>query len=371
MIYLDSAATSLYKPEGVYWAVENAMREMASSGRGAHAAAMRAADCCYDCREKLARLFAVAEPERVVFTFNATHGLNIAIRSLVRKGTRVFTTGYEHNAVVRPLRAAGAIVTAARTPLFDAAAFLSTAAREVPRADVVICCHVSNVFGFVQPLEALAALCRRHGKPLIVDASQSAGVLPLRFDALGADFAAMPGHKSLMGPQGTGVLLCKKDAWPLLYGGSGSSSISPDMPELLPERLEAGTLNVTGIAGLSAALDHILEQGTERIRSAEAELCALLALKLSAIPGLEVFRSADADAQTGVLSVRAASLDCEAFAQALDREGVATRAGLHCAPEAHRSAGTLDTGTLRFSLSPFNTRRQIEKTAEICKKILK
>ena len=371
MIYLDSAATSLYKPESVSWAMLDAVRSMASPGRGAHAAALRAAECCYDCREKLARLLHAPEPERVVFTFNATHGLNIAIRSLVRPGTRVFTTGYEHNAVVRPLHALGARVVEAKTPLFDPEAFLDAARREVPLAEVVICCHVSNVFGFIQPLEELAELCRMYEKPLIVDASQSAGTLPLDFEALGAEFLAMPGHKGLLGPQGTGVLLCKKDAKALLYGGSGSESLSPEMPEFLPDRLEAGTHNVTGVAGLSAGLDWLLEQGTERVLKTERELLDELAQALGALPGLRVFRSRDARVQTGVLSVQPLDMDCEAFADALSREGVAVRAGLHCAPAAHRSAGTLERGTVRFSLSPFNTPRQIGECAEICKKILK
>ena len=371
MIYLDSAATSLYKPETVQAAVIEAINTMASPGRGAHAPAMRAAECCYDCREKLARLFHVPSPEQVVFTFNATHALNIAISSLVKPGMRVLLSGYEHNSVTRPLAALGAETVVIDTPLFDASAFPERAAQEIGAVDAVVCTHVSNVLGYVLPVEALAELCRKHGKPLIVDASQSAGILPLDFTALGADFAAMPGHKGLLGPQGTGVLLCKNDAKALLYGGSGSDSVSQSMPDYLPDRLEAGTHNVAGIAGLSAGLDYILARGCDDIRSHERALLEQLYGALSALPGLRCFYSPDAARQSSVLSVLPETMSCEAFADALNEAGVAVRTGLHCAPTAHRTAGTLETGTVRFSFSPFLTERQIACAGEICKKIMK
>ncbi len=370
MIYLDSAATSLYKPETVQCAVADAINTMASPGRGAHAPAMRAAECCYTCRERLAQLFHVSEPENVVFTLNATHALNIAIRSRVRRGTRVLISGYEHNSVTRPLHALGADVRVIDTPLFDPEAFLQRAAQLLPWAQVVVCTHVSNVFGWILPVERLAALCARRGIPLIVDASQSAGALDLDFTALGADFAAMPGHKGLMGPQGTGVLLCKNDALPLLYGGSGSASRAQTMPEYLPDRLEAGTHNVAGIAGLSAAAAYLLDRGTASVRARERSLLARFAAQISEIDGLRLFASDDDAQQSGVLSVLPERMGCEAFAEALGAEDVAVRAGLHCAPAAHRSAGTLETGTVRFSFSPFNTEAQIDRAAEICKNIL-
>lgn len=370
MIYLDSAATSLYKPEAVRSAVADAIATMASPGRGAHAPAMRAAECCYTCRERLARLFHVAEPENVVFTMNATHALNIAIRSRVRRGTRVLISGYEHNSVTRPLRALGANVRVVDTPLFAPEAFLRRAAQLLPWAQVVVCTQVSNVFGYVLPVEQLAALCAKHGTPLIVDASQSAGVLEIDFTALGADFVAMPGHKGLMGPQGTGVLLCKNDALPLLYGGSGSASREQTMPDFLPDRLEAGTHNVAGIAGLSAAAEYLLDRTVSSVRTQELALLRSFAAQLSEIGGVRLFLSEDDALQSGVLSVLPERTDCEAFAAALGAEGVAVRAGLHCAPLAHRSAGTLETGTVRFSFSPFNTEPQIDRAAEICKNIL-
>ena len=371
MIYLDSAATSLYKPETVQAAVLDAMHTMASPGRGAHAPAMRAAECCYACREELAALFHMDEPERVIFTFNATHGLNIAIRSLVKNGTRVLISGYEHNSVTRPLHALGAQVRAVETPLFDRQAFLEAAETMLPWAEVAVCTHVSNVFGYILPIEALAERCALRGVPLIVDASQSAGALELDFQGLGAAFAAMPGHKGLMGPQGTGVLLCKNDAFPLLYGGSGSVSRLQTMPEFLPDRLEAGTHNVAGIAGLLAGVRYLQAYGIENIREREHVLMDRFHGAIAGIPGLRCYFSEKRDAQAAVLSVIPAGMDCETFADALSDRGVAVRTGLHCAPIAHKTAGTLETGTVRFSFSPFNTPEQMDAAAEICEEILK
>ena len=248
MIYLDNAATSLIKPVGVENAVVNAMRSMASPGRGAHAPAMRAAETVFECREAAARLFKVADAENVVFTMNATHALNIAIRSVVKPGSRVLVSGFEHNSVTRPLRMLTDDITVAGSRLFDEENTLSEFDVKLRRADAVVCTHVSNAFGYIQPVYEIAALCRRAGVPLIVDASQSAGVLDVDFARLGAAFVAMPGHKGLFGPQGTGILLCGADALPLMSGGSGSDSISQTMPDYLPDRLEAGTLNVPGYA---------------------------------------------------------------------------------------------------------------------------
>ena len=370
MIYLDSAATSLYKPETVQCAVMEAITTMASPGRGVHEPAMRAADCCYACRERLAELFHVPNPENVVFTFNATHALNIAIRSLVRRGTRVLISGFEHNSVTRPLHALGASIRVAASPLFSPERFLLRAENLMPWAEVVVCTHVSNAFGYILPVEHLARICARHGVPLIVDASQSAGVLDIDFSAWGASFVAMPGHKGLLGPQGTGVLLCKNDALPLLYGGSGSTSREQKMPDFLPDRLEAGTHNVAGIAGLNAGAEYILATGCAAIRAREYLLMERFAGQLAEMDGVRMFYAGNEAVQSGVLSVLPQKISCEAFAETLGAANVAVRSGLHCAPLAHRSVGTLESGTVRFSFSPFNTEAQIDRAAEICKNIL-
>ena len=365
MIYLDSAATALLKPDSVSCAVLEAMRDYASPGRGGYPAAVEAGRICLRCRENLARLFHVPEPDNVVFTMNATHGLNIAIRSLIRPGSRVVISGYEHNAVTRPLNALGAEMLIVDTPLFDRSAFLRDFYKKIRRAEAAVCIHVSNVFGFVLPLEEIAEQCRALRKPLIVDASQSAGVLDLDFDALGAEFAAMPGHKGLLGPQGTGVLLCRSTAKPLLYGGSGSDSLSQNMPDYLPDRLEAGTQNVSGIAGLNAGVEYILETGTESIRRKERFLRETMEKSLEGTPGLRLFAAKNTHMQTGVLSVlpEKGTLDPDTLGEALYRKNVAVRTGLHCAPLAHKTAGTLDTGTLRLSFSPFNSTEEVRRAA--------
>lgn len=365
MIYLDSAATSFLKPTGVRQAVLRAMESMASPGRGAYANAMLAADTVFECRMALAELFHVPEPESIVFTSNATHALNIAIQSLVRPGDRVVVSGYEHNAVMRPLYALGAKVDVAEAPLFDIQRQLDAFERKIRGADAVICTHVSNVFGFVLPIEEIASVCRRERVPMILDASQSAGILPLDFDALGVDFVAMPGHKGLLGPQGTGVLLCKTAAKPLLYGGTGSQSLEPGMPEFLPDRLEAGTHNVPGIAGLLASTQWIRKKGCSAIHHHEQMLMRSFCADIAGNPRVRLFSAEDTAAQSGLVSVQIKNMDCEEAANQLGKKGIAVRAGLHCAPLAHRSAGTLKSGTIRFSFSPFNTQKEVRHAVAI------
>ncbi len=369
MIYLDSAATSLLKPPEVGRAVLRAIGECASPGRGIHAPAMRAAEIVYSCREEAAALFGVPKPENVIFTLNATHGLNIAVRTVVKPGMRVMTSGYEHNAVTRPLHYIGAVIDAAEAPAFDTEALLESFRKKLPDADAVVCTHVSNVFGYILPICEIAAMCRQRGIPLIVDASQSAGALDVDFSALGAEFCAMPGHKGLMGPQGTGLLLCRDSAQPLLFGGTGSLSGSYEMPEDLPDRLEAGTHNVCGIAGLREGLRFIRRTGTARIRRKEDALTDMLAGGLAEMDGLSVLLPPKGN-RAGIVSVIPKSISCEELSARLGRYGVAVRAGLHCAPQAHRTAGTDGTGTVRFSVSWFNSPREIEKALALVKKSL-
>ena len=373
MIYLDSGATTLEKPASVHRAMEEAMRTMASPGRGGYAAAARAVECAYTCRAEAAELLGVPSPEQVVFTMNATHGLNLAIRTLVKPGSRVVISGYEHNAVTRVLHGMEGIdILVADGRLFDREEMLKQFRQALNQgAEVVICNHVSNVFGCIQPVEELAALCRERGVPLIVDASQSAGILPVDLAGWGAAFVAMPGHKGLYGPQGTGLLLCGRVAEPLLRGGTGSLSRQQAMPAALPDRLEAGTHNMPGIAGLLAGLRFVKRRGVGRIAEAERRLAELAAERLAALPGVEVFASPGSRDQTGVLSFRVKGMDSEEVGAALGRRGYALRAGLHCAPLAHKTAGTLETGTIRLSPSVFNRREQIEGFARQMEGILR
>ena len=369
MIYLDAAATTLEKPPQVRQAMAQAAAELSTPGRGSHPAARRAEETAFRCRAEAAALFGVPSPENVVFTMNATHGLNIAIRSLVVPGSRVVISGYEHNAVCRPLYA----IPGVRLTVVDAPPFRREQAAEEFRrailagADAVIVNHVSNVFGFILPVEGIAALCRERGIPFVLDASQSAGCLPVHMGELGAAFVAMPGHKGLYGPQGTGLLLCGAETHPLLMGGTGSASALQAMPDFLPDRLEAGTHNMPGIAGLLEGLRYVQTQGTERILTHERRLIRQAAAGLSRIPGVTVYGDGGA-VQAGVLSFQIDGMDCEAVGEALGARGIAVRAGLHCAPLAHQSAGTLEAGTVRASVSAFNTPREVERfTQEVAR----
>ncbi|MBP3539085.1 MAG: aminotransferase class V-fold PLP-dependent enzyme [Oscillospiraceae bacterium] len=367
MIYLDSAATSLIKPPTVERAVLGAMRSMASLGRGAHTPAIRAAETVYNCREAAAELFNVDDCTHVVFTMNATHALNIAIKSLAKRGSRVVVSGFEHNSVTRPLNELGADIRVAGTKLFDTDAVLSDFDEKIKGVDLVVCTHVSNVFGFVLPVYEIGELCRMRSVPFIVDASQSAGILDVDFQRLDTEFVAMPGHKALFGPQGTGILLCRCDAVPLLSGGTGSDSIMQAMPEYLPERLEAGTHNVCGIAGLKAGIDYIKKTGCKNIERHEKLLLKQMIRELQSVDSLRLFTG---DCQSGVLSICCDKINCEDFAAELGRRGICTRAGLHCAPYAHRSAGTISSGTLRLSFSPFVTQAQVHTAAQNIKQII-
>ena len=372
MIYLDAAATTLEKPPQVRQAMAQAAAELSTPGRGSHPAARRAEETAFRCRAEAAALFGVPSPENVVFTMNATHGLNIAIRSLVVPGSRVVISGYEHNAVCRPLYA----IPEVRLTVVDAPPFRREQAAEEFRrailagADAVIVNHVSNVFGCVQPLEEIAGVCRSRGVPLLVDASQSAGTLPLHLTELGAAFIAMPGHKGLYGPQGTGLLLCGQTPPPLLEGGTGSESIRQEMPDFLPDRLEAGTHNIAGIAGLLEGLRFVEKQGVQSIGSHEQALTVQMGESLAQLPGVEVFRSKDPSQQAGVLSFRVSGMDCEELGEALGRRDIALRSGLHCAPLAHRTAGTLETGTVRASVSAFNVPQEIPRFVRELRQIL-
>jgi cysteine desulfurase family protein len=372
--YLDSAATTLQKPDSVSRAVQNAMRQMASPGRGSHRPAMLAAETMFACRQAAGELFHVRDPDRVVFTFNATHGLNIAIHTLVKPGDTVLITGFEHNAVTRPLAAIDNItIRVAASPLFQPEILLQNFIRQLtPEVNAVIVTHVSNVFGYIIPVPEIAALCREHHIPLIVDASQSAGCLPLDLDGWEAAFIAMPGHKGLYGPQGTGILLCGSERCePLLRGGTGSASAIQTMPEFLPDRLEAGTHNVPGIAGLLAGLNFIKSKTSKAIFEHEQKLTAQTASALSHISGVEVFSSNRFLTQAGVLSFRLQAFDCEEVGEELSRRQIAVRSGLHCAPLAHNSAGTFESGTVRASFSAFNSLRDCDRLIEELKGLIR
>lgn len=360
MIYFDNAATTMIKPPEVKQAVDYAMTNFASVGRSGYKYSIAADDMVYDCRENIAALFNFDKPENIVFTQNATHALNIAIKSLVRRGDKVLISGFEHNAVLRPLYALGANIAVFGNRLFDRDYTIASFKRNLTNnVKCVIICHISNVFGFIQPVKEIAEICAKRRIPLIIDASQSAGIADIDAGGLGAEFIAMPGHKSLYGPQGTGVLLCKKTTAPLLFGGTGSASKDRNMPEFLPDRLEAGTHNTPGIAGLNEGVKFVMAKGTDKILSHEMMLKDAFIKELTKNKKIELFGAADSELQSGVISFKAAGVDCETVGEKLGNMDICVRSGFHCAPIAHKSAGTYDSGTVRVSFGVFNTEEEV------------
>lgn len=360
MIYLDHGATSFPKPKSVTAAMVKALETCGNPGRGGYRQSIAAAKTVLACREEAATLFD-CQPEQVAFTSSCTHGLNIAINTLVKPGDRVVISGFEHNAVLRPLTALNAKIMVAGRKLFDPEDTILSFEKALKEgAAAAVFTHVSNAFGYILPVEELGKLCRQYGVPFIIDCAQSAGILPVSLEHSGAAFIAMPGHKGLLGPQGTGLLLCNAEPKPLLYGGTGSLSHSSQMPTFLPDRLEAGTLNVPGIAGLGAGIRYVHREGIETIFRKEQQQmrhCATILKK----KGYQVFTGQD---QCGTVSFLP-NIDCEDFAQMMAAGGIALRAGLHCAPLAHESAGTLDSGTVRLSFghnASFQQTKMLEKT---------
>ena len=361
MIYLDNAASSHPKPEGVYRAVEDTLRLGASSGRSGHRAALEAARRVFEARAMVAELLGAGDSSRLVFTLNATHALNLAFKGCLRKGDHLVTTTMEHNSVVRPLHALeriGVEVTAV-PPRPDGGVDPQEIARAFRKnTRMVALVHASNVSGTIQPAEEVAELCGRARVLFLLDASQSAGCLPLSVADLGVHLLAAPGHKGLLGPQGTGVLYVAPEVeiTPLLEGGTGSLSEERSMPRELPEALEAGTHNGPGIAGLGAGVRYLLERGVADVRRAEEEILRYVLPELEAVPGLILYGPQDPAKRVAVVSFNLEGRDGAHVGFALDEAyGIAVRVGLHCAPDAHKSVGSFPAGSVRASFGPFST----------------
>jgi len=372
VIYLDNAATTLPKPSGVLEAIENALAECGNAGRSGHQAAMKSAEVLYHCRDMIGRMFGQDNPEQVVFTLNTTHALNLVIKSVMREGGHCVISGYEHNSVVRPLHAMqrnGVTYSVVRTPLFDPGSFLEEFEKLIrPDTICAVCTHVSNVFGYIFPIEQIDKICAKHGVKLIVDAAQSAGCIPIdckKFSSLAALCA--PGHKGLYGPQGTGVLICGDEMkwYPMMEGGTGSNSLSLEQPDFLPDLLESGTQNVHGLAGLAAGVEYVLSCGEDEILRHEQELIGYAAKELAKIPRFRVFNG---EPQAGVLAFVDEWLSAEEITDFLGEKGIAVRGGLHCAPLAHQTVGT-SSGCVRISVSSFNTFGEIEAVCDVLKEL--
>jgi cysteine desulfurase family protein len=380
-LYFDNSATSHPKPPVVAAAVLEYFEAVhASAGRGAYREAVAAVRLLAECRAAIATLLNCRPDDHVIFTLNGTDALNLAIRALVRPGDHVVTTVMDHNSVLRPLSALEmqtgvqwtAVAADPETTLVEPGAIQSAIQANTR---LVVVCHASNVTGVVQPIGAIAASCRAQGVPLLVDAAQSAGHVPIDFAALGIDLLAMPGHKGLLGPLGTGVLVIRggmeRQMRTVREGGTGSASELPVQPDALPDRFEAGSHNAPGIAGLLAAVRWLLERGVGVLREHECALCRRMRERLDAIRRLRWFGPRDVEQRVGVFSVRIDGIDPEQVSAILESQfSVLSRSGLHCAPLAHRTIGTLDAGgTTRLSFGPFTTLGDIDLAADALARI--
>ena len=367
MIYLDNAATTLHKPPQVMDAVVRAMTAMGNAARGAHGGALEAARTVYNTRVKLARLFGCPRPDHVIFTANSTEALNIAISGLIRPGDHVITTDCEHNSVLRPLyrlEEGGAALDVVPADQLGRVAYEDLEALLRPDTRAVVCTHASNLTGNVLDIARIGEMARRRGALLIVDASQTAGALPIDMEAMGIDVLCFTGHKGLMGPQGTGGLCVRPgvEIEPWKVGGSGVHSYDRRQPREYPTRLEAGTLNGHGIAGLSAALDFLQEVGLEAIEAKERALMDRFYQAVSAMDGVTVYGDFSQARRSAIVALNIRDYDSAAVSDELSETyGVATRPGAHCAPRMHQALGTTDRGAVRFSFSWFNTQEEVDE----------
>ena len=368
MIYLDNAATTLRKPPAVAEAVLEAMGSFGNSGRGAYGEALDAGRCIYETRLLLGELFR-CPADHVCFTPNSTAALNTAIAGLLSPGDHVISTDWEHNSVLRPLyrfRAQGGSVDflpADRQGRLDLDQLPALLQRETK---AVVCTHASNLTGDVMDLSRVGSFCRRHGLLFVLDASQTAGVLPIDMEALGIDVLCFTGHESLLGPQGTGGLCVRPGVAirPLLTGGTGVQSYRETQPEAYPTRLEAGTLNGHGLAGLRAALLFRKEAGQEAILRHETALARRFYDRVRDIPGIRLYGNFESSLRAPIVALNLADADSGAVADALwERWGIAVRPGAHCAPRLHRALGTEEQGAVRFSWSYFNTAEETDAAA--------
>jgi cysteine desulfurase family protein len=364
-IYLDNAATSFPKPPEVAEAMHRLIREISlSPGRSAHRFSLAASRVIFEARELVAGLFGCPDSSRVVFTSNVTEALNVGIFGLLQPGDQVLTTGMEHNSVMRPLRhlekARGIVLTILPTDPTGAIDPEDIPRRLSKKTRLIIINHVSNVTGAVADLGAIGS--RKGGALLMVDAAQSAGVFPLDMEEMGIDFLAFTGHKGLFGPTGTGGFLLRQGLVlpPLKMGGTGSNSEFEEQPQLMPDCYESGTPNTLGIGGLAAGLEFIKKTGRETIRRHEERLTRLLLDGLSQIEGITVYGPPASAVRGPAVSLTMAGRSVADLAFLLDRQdGIMARAGLHCAPAAHRGIGTFPQGTLRLSPGFFNTEAEI------------
>ena len=366
MIYFDNAATSLHKPPQVADAVCSALQTMGNAGRGAHEASLQSARTIYDTRALLADFFGLGNPSGLAFTSNSTEALNTAIKGTLNPGDHVITTVCEHNSVLRPLYEleekglALSFVPADKKGRPDYASFEKLIQ---PNTKAIVCTHASNLTGNLLDIERIGSICKKHKLLFILDASQSAGVFDIDMQKTGIDILCFTGHKSMLGPQGTGGICVREglQVRPLKSGGSGILTYSKKHPEQMPTALEAGTLNGHGIAGLHAAVEFLKETGLNRIRQKEKSLLQRFYEGIKDLPGLKIYGDLSSFDRCAILSLNIGDYDSSEVADELAQDyGISTRPGAHCAPLMHEALGTVSQGAVRFSFSYFNTEEEID-----------
>ena len=366
MIYFDNAATTLRKPDCVVRAVTEAMCSLGPSGRGVHSGALGASRIIYDTRAALAELFSAESPERIAFAANSTQALNTAIKGVLNPGDHVITTALEHNSVLRPLyemEDRGAELTILPADALGNICYEDFERAIRPNTKAIVTTHGSNLTGNLLDIGRIGAIAKKHGLIYIVDASQTAGVFDIDVRNMGIDILCFTGHKGLLGPQGTGGLYVREGVAvrPLLSGGSGVQTYLRSHPPQMPTALEAGTLNGHGIAGLGAAVRHLLETGLDTIRAREQALMEEFYTQVQQIPGIIVYGDFRSLNRCAIVSLNVRDYDSGEVSDALsDQYGIATRPGAHCAPLMHQALGTVEQGAVRFSFSHYNTMEEIK-----------
>lgn len=378
-VYLDNASTSYPKPECVSQAVCHYIENIgANVSRGNYRSAYSADEVVYETREALRKLFNATDSKNVIFMSNVTYSLNVLLKGLLKSGDHVLVSSMEHNAVMRPLsQLMQQGVTFDRIPCSSEGYLIAETLHKMlkPNTKAIIMTHASNVCGAIMPIEVVGQFCKHHRLQFIVDAAQTAGIVPIDMQRLAINALAFTGHKGLLGPQGIGGFVIAEEMVltiePLISGGTGSLSHMEEIPSFMPDRFEAGTQNLPGIFGLNASLMYIEKIGMENIRNKEMMLTERFIKGVLSIPEIVVVGPQDMSNRTSVVSLQVKTMDISTVAHELDRQyGIMTRVGLHCAPNAHKTLSTYPTGTIRFSFGHFNTKEEIDYTLDALRRIV-
>lgn len=375
MIYFDNAATTLHKPQEVIDAVIKAMTSMGNAGRGNTSASMEASHIIFDTRENLAKLFNIKDSSRIAFTCNSTEALNIAIKGSLTTGDHVITTMLEHNSVLRPLyemENKGVELSIIQADKLGNISYDEIQSLIKNNTKSIVCTHGSNLTGNLVDIEKIGKICKEHNLLFIVDASQTAGVFPIDVEKMNIDILCFTGHKSLLGPQGTGGIFVKEgiEVTPLKSGGTGILTYSKTQPSIMPTHLEAGTLNGHGIAGLNAGIEFINKIGMKKIREKEENLMWRFYNKVKELPHIKIYGDFSKKERCPIVTLNIDNYDSGDIAEELLNYGVATRAGGHCAPLMHEALGTIEQGAVRFSFGYFNTEEEVDEVIKIIKNII-